>query len=111
MLSIERPDLGIQFVMRNNFNDWNVSVISEREIKATLAGFDGSRSDCFFEGFPSDLMFDGFDRSRARFSISLHDDYELYAFVREVMIDVRAQARASAAAAIVAASVDPDIGA
>lgn len=94
---IERPELGISFVLRYNFHDWCVSVMSDLPIASGLRGFDDSARYCGgFEGFPEHARFKGFRDSRSRFSISLHNDYEAYAFFREIMMDVRQSARAVA---------------
>ncbi len=86
VISIERPDLGIRFVMRDNFHEWSVSVISERQLLCGLRGFDVTSSGCGFEGFPYDLRFGGFGQSNTRFSCSLGNAYDPYAFVREIML-------------------------
>lgn len=106
--SIDRPDLGIRFVLRENYYNWNVSVIAERPIRTDLLGFalDFSESKkrdhekrpfhagqywdyCFFEGFPTDLMFGPFAMNARRFSLAISSDHALYAFVWMVMRDLR----------------------
>jgi hypothetical protein len=102
VFSFERPDLGLQVVMRYNFYDWNVSVVSEKPVTLDLAqlGFThdympSERSEfptgyipgrcwggCFFQGFPTELQFGPFDENPRKFSLYIDDDYELYVFVR-----------------------------
>lgn len=99
--SIERPDLGLQIVLRDNHYNWNVSVISERPVNADLRWFElDFRSDkeraeyhprghwgyCFFEGFPTEFMFGPWSMNASRFSTCIDSDYELYAFVRNLML-------------------------
>lgn len=71
VVSYERPDLGLQFVLRNNFYNWKLSVLSNEPINDPLfpwlffteppvePGYTGNPlADCYFEGFPKDLIFD-----------------------------------------------------
>ncbi len=66
--SFERPDLGIQMVLRGNFYDWKLSVVSEQPIESDLfrylfrttppaTGHDDDLSPSCFEGFPRDRIF------------------------------------------------------
>ena len=106
--SLERPDLGIQVVLRENYHDWNVSVISETPIAADLRGFQldyaraedrarypkgfrapGSWGYCFFQGFPHEVQFGPHSENPRRFSLCINSDYEVYTFVWLLMRDRR----------------------
>jgi hypothetical protein len=106
--SLERPDLGLRIVARDNFYDWNVSVASERDVATDLRGFpldywiesererfkDGyqpgrSWGYCFFQGFPSDMQFGPYKENKRRFSMCVGSDYELFTLVWLIMRDVR----------------------
>ncbi len=109
--SLERPDLGIQIVLRNNYYNWNVSVISETPITTDLRGFqldylDSERKRfpdgyikgrfwgyCFFEGFPEELCFGPFVENPRKFSLWTNGDYMLYTFVWLLMRDIRKGAK------------------
>lgn len=107
--SLERPDLGIQFVLRDNYHDVNMSVISEKPINAdTLRGFelDYSRESdrkefangyrpgrswgyCYFQGFPEDVQFGPFSENPRKFSLCLGSEYSVWTFVWLIMREVR----------------------
>lgn len=104
VFSFERPDLGIQFVLRTNYHDWNVSVVAEKPVNADLRGFvtdfwgekerekwepGGYWGYCFFQGFPHEFFFGPYANDRRRFSTYMSNDYELYAFVRLVLQELR----------------------
>lgn len=105
--SLERPDLGIQFVMRDNFHDWNVSVISEKPITTDLRGFqlDWSEEDkkrfpngytpgrswgyCHFQGFPEEFQFGPFSQNPCRFSMCLGSETKLWTLFFLILRDIR----------------------
>lgn len=67
--SLERPDIGLRFVLRDNFHDWKLSVISEMPVEADFTGLFHTTPPVepdytgnplawvYFEGFPRDLVF------------------------------------------------------
>jgi len=76
---LERPDLGLRFVLRNNFHDWKLSVISELPIDGVdFAGlfrttppidpaYTGDPLDSvYFEGFPEGMTFGYYETSDKR---------------------------------------------
>lgn len=108
--SLERPDLGLQVVLRDNYYDWNVSVISETPIAADLRGFEldysrdedrarypsgfrapGSWGYCYFQGFPREMQFGPFSESPRKFSLCVRSDYEIYTLLWLIMRDRRAK--------------------
>jgi hypothetical protein len=106
--SLERPDLGIQFVLRDNYHDWNVSVLSEKPITTDLRGFelDYSRDEdlkrfpngykpgsawgyCYFQGFPEEVQFGPFKENPCKFSLCIGNDYSVHNFIWLIMRDIR----------------------
>jgi hypothetical protein len=102
--SLERPDLGLQIVLRDNMYDWNVSVVSETPIATDLRGFKLSYSDekererhansgywdyCFFQGFPDELQFGPYSENPRKFSLCINSDYEMYTFLWLITRDRR----------------------
>jgi hypothetical protein len=107
--SLERPDLGLQIVLRDNYHDWNVSVISETPIVASLLqgfkldyssdkerarfpnGYEPGRSwgYCFFQGFPEEVQFGPYSENPRRFSLSIQNAHKVYTFIWLLMRDRR----------------------
>jgi hypothetical protein len=91
--SLERPDLGIRLVLRNNYFDWKLTVISEVPIQSDLFPYlfktmppvepeytGDELAACYFEGFPKDLVFGYQATDPRRWSASL-DDHALWTSV------------------------------
>lgn len=89
--SLERPDLGLQIVLRNNFYNWKMSVISDEPIDVDLTGLCYTASprepeytgDClspvYFEGFPRELVFGYYDESdHRRWSAELYEQESVW---------------------------------
>jgi hypothetical protein len=101
VFSIEPPGKAIRFVMRDNFYNWKVSVIADRDIDINpeglframppaAPGYSGDTlASVYFEGFPKDLIFgyynDAMDAYQVgeqfKFSAELGSDYQLWTFV------------------------------
>ena len=98
--SLERLDLGLQIVLRYNFYDWNVTVVSEAPIGADLRGFEldysraedrarypdgyrapGSWGYCYFQGFPNELQFGPYSENPRKFSLCIGSDFQVYTFL------------------------------
>jgi len=93
---LERPDLGLTLVLRNNFYNWKLSVISTRPIGADFSGLfhtsppidpkytGDSLHPVYFEGFPENLIFGYFIARRStradrqQFSAEIQTDEDLY---------------------------------
>ena len=73
---LARADIGLQFILRENFYDWNLSVKSDKEID--LHGFSDDNRLCFFQGFPSEYQFGHYNKDKRQFSLNPVNDYELY---------------------------------
>lgn len=107
--SLERPDLGIQFILRDNYYNWNVSVIAEKPITTDLYGYvldfsvdekkSGGKAEsfrpgdywdyCYFEGFPDEYRFGPFSLDPRKFSLTVGSDYALYTLIFLIMRDLR----------------------
>jgi hypothetical protein len=109
--SLERPDLGIQFVLRDNYHGWNVSVLLEKPLSDgwnILKGFelDYSRDEdrdrfkdgykpgsswgyCYFQGFPEEVQFGPYMEDCRRFSLCIGSEYSLHTFIWLIMRDIR----------------------
>jgi hypothetical protein len=107
--SLERPDLGLQIVLRDNYHDVNLSVISENPIdEDTLRGFEldyGRDEDrkrfpngykpgqswgyCYFQGFPEEVQFGPYSEDPRKFSLCIGSEYSVYTFMWLIMREVR----------------------
>jgi len=78
VVEYDRKDIGLRVILRDNFHDWKLSVISERPITSCFDGlfhttppvepeYTGDYlSPCYFEGFPRDLVFGYLSKSDGR---------------------------------------------
>jgi len=93
-----RKDLGLKLILRNNFYNWKLSVISDNPIQADFTGlfitspptdeeYTGNKlHPVYFEGFPQDLIFGYYDTSdKKRWSAEICDDYNLTIVVFLIM--------------------------
>lgn len=91
VISFERGDLGVRFVVRDNFYNFKLSVVSERPIKCDAFQFlfktmpprepdytGDALSSCYFEGFPSDLIFGYYSADSRRWSAEIHGQNALW---------------------------------
>jgi hypothetical protein len=89
--SLERSDLGLRVILRDNFSDWKISVVSVRPIESEVLKFmfDPESTylleSCYFEGFPKDLVFGPYAQDHHKFSACIRSKYMLYAMVFELM--------------------------
>jgi len=94
VFQLSRPDRNLQIVLRNNFMDWKMSVISEAPIDADFTGLfhttppvdpdytGDSLHEVYFEGFPKDRIFGYYaDSDRKKWSAEMQHDEEVYAAV------------------------------
>ena len=102
VVEFNREDLGIRFIMRNNFYDWKLTVISKQCILADFAGIFYTESPIepeytgdklhpvYFEGFPSDLIKGYYSQNQKEFSAEINNDYDLWMVLhmtlRELMV-------------------------
>lgn len=98
VVELSRPDLGLRMVVRENFYNWKLSVVSERPVEADFSGlfhttppvdpsYTGDPlSPVYFEGFPEDLVFGYYGTGdKRRWSAEVHGDCRLYTAVFLVM--------------------------
>jgi hypothetical protein len=104
VVSYERPDVGLRLVVRQNFYNWKLSVISEQPLRNNLTeavlprlchtsppideSYTGNElANCYFEGFPDDLIFGYFDQSPlgTRWSAEIWGHEEMWTAVFAIM--------------------------
>lgn len=87
--SMERPDLGLRMIARDNFYNWKLSVISEKPITADFTGLfeTGGEAipECYFEGFPGEFVFGTYEQNPRRWSAEIHGDHRLWTTVFLIM--------------------------
>jgi hypothetical protein len=85
VVTLERPDLGIVAIVRNNFYNWKLSVISNTHIDDPVFPYlfhtqppiepdytGNPLADCYFEGFPRDLIFGYHCENMKAWSAEIH---------------------------------------
>lgn len=82
----EKGKKKVEFVLRGNFHDWNVSVDSDFSLEGLFNKeqrlFDVNSTDyCFFQGFPSDKVYGCYKNGPDHFSACIDDDFKLYVFL------------------------------
>lgn len=98
VVEYHRADLGLTFVVRNNFYNWKLSVESERPVVADFGGlfhttppvdpdYTGNPlASVYFEGFPGDRIHPYYTQGdRRRWSAEIGNDEELWMTVFLVM--------------------------
>jgi hypothetical protein len=92
-----RPDLGVRFIVRNNFHDWKLTVLSEKPIEADFGPmfytepppepeYTGDHLvSCYFEGFPKDLIRGYWSENKSEWSAEIYSDYHMYMVVHMCM--------------------------
>ena len=91
VVMLEREDIGLKIILRDNFYNWKMSVISGKPVNADLEGLaylnpprdPNYTGDClhpaYFEGFPDEYMFSYFLTSdRKELSMELRSDKYVY---------------------------------
>lgn len=78
------PGGGLELVMRNNFYNWQVSVISSEPIKDNFHGlFVPTRTidAVYCEGFDPSWVFGSYENDQRRFTVTLGGDHTLFTFL------------------------------
>jgi hypothetical protein len=78
-------ELGLTLILRGNFSDWKVSVISSAPVECDFLDlFDTSEEWTFHycEGFDHANIFTSYLKNKNNFTLELQDSYELYTFIR-----------------------------
>lgn len=77
----------LRIILRYNFHDWNVSVISSRPL--TLNPRDLSTDYLFFQGFPDECQFSSIVENPRQFSFDVSNDYDLYVLVVKMIEELQ----------------------
>jgi len=88
---LTRKDLGLRLIMRDNFYNWKLSVISEKPVIADFTGLFHTTPpvepdytgdplhQVYFEGFPKELIFGYYEPSdKKKWSAEISGNYGLY---------------------------------
>lgn len=77
--------LGFQLIMRNNFHDWKISVLSSAfSIQADFGGLfeqDEKINPIYCEGFEEKFVFDSYQNNKKFFTVEIRNDYQVYTFI------------------------------
>jgi len=85
--SILNPVLKIKYkdceiIMRYNYYDWNITIVSENEIEFPNGLFDKDKPDCYYQGFPDKYITKtAYNQSKKRFSCCVESHYNFYTFM------------------------------
>lgn len=74
---------GIEFILRNNFYNWKVSVNSSRILDLDFFNsFDYNQKipSIYCEGFPENKVYGAYSENHSKFTIEISNDYDVYAF-------------------------------
>lgn len=95
---LSRPDIGVYFVLRDNFYNWKLSVVSESPIEVDLTdlchtsypidpSYTGNElAPCYFEGFPPEEIFGYYGLSdKKRFSAQIYGGHRLWVAIWLIM--------------------------
>ncbi|MFW6016830.1 MAG: hypothetical protein ACOCRK_10365 [bacterium] len=84
--------LGLQFIIRNNFHDWKVSVLSDMEINLNFGDLfltDFNINPIYCEGFHDCIVFNSYKENNKMFTLELDNNYKLYTFLFMVTNHIR----------------------
>jgi hypothetical protein len=76
---------GLTFIFRDNYYNWNVTVLDNRSDESTPLTFpeymqiDAMQGYCFVEGFPAEYVKGKYEDNPRAFTFACSDDYQLYA--------------------------------
>ena len=83
---VEAP--GIKFIMRNNFYDWKVSVMSMNPLpglqKSKTFDHHEEINSCYCEGFKDSEVYGSYVNSNILFTVSIYDKYSLFMFMKTI---------------------------
>jgi hypothetical protein len=75
---------GVKLILRYNFYDWKVSVISKRDINCDFSLLFNEKENInsiYCEGFKEELVFGMFKDNKKEFTIEIGSKYNLYTFM------------------------------
>jgi hypothetical protein len=81
---IHLKEHGIRIWMRNNFHNWNVSIISDKPLTCNFLNSFSDKNDygyCFCEGM-EDKKFSRYTDNKRKFTVCIGDSYDVYVFFR-----------------------------
>jgi hypothetical protein len=81
---INLKQYALKMIIRNNFYDWKVSVISEKTINADFMGIfkeDENINSIYCEGFKDEQVFQSFKENKIQFTVEINGRYELFTFM------------------------------
>lgn len=97
VVEFARPDLGVRFIVRNNFYNWKLTVLSERPIEADFGPvfytkpppepeYTGDHlHPVYFEGFPRDLVRGYWSQNKCEWSAEIYGDYSMWMVIHMCM--------------------------
>lgn len=75
---------GVRMILRNNFYDWKVSVISERDIDTDFMGLfkqDEEIHSVYCEGFEEEQVFGSYSKNKKQFTFEISGEHKIYTFM------------------------------
>ena len=85
VMLMDIKEYNIKIVLRYNFHNWKISVISKQNIdcdfKELFKEDNEPINSIYCEGFPKDLVFGRYCDNKKQFTIEIYDDYKLYTFM------------------------------
>lgn len=80
---VNLPHIGIKLIMRNNFFDWKVSIISDTDIEIKNYDLfkDRKIEPVYCEGFKKEQVFGPYSENKKQFTIEIEDTYKLITFL------------------------------
>ena len=75
---------GIKIILRDNFHDWKLSIISEKDISIDFLNlFDEEEviNPIYCEGFKDNQVFSSYSKNKSQFTLEIRDDFRLYTFM------------------------------
>lgn len=75
---------GVRMIIRNNFYDWKVSVISEKDIDTDFMGLfkqDEEIHSVYCEGFEEDQVFGPYSKDKKQFTFEICGEHHIYTFM------------------------------
>ncbi len=82
----------IEFIIRNNFYDWKLTVISHQPLKELdkTRLFDPNKKidSCYCEGFDEGWVCESYNNDNCYFTIELNTEYDLYTLIRIIAMQI-----------------------
>jgi len=82
---------GIEFIMRDNFHDWKVSVDSKTKLKLPLELFsypDKQIEKHYCEGFNNEWIYEPYCANEKKFTVEIYNDQMLFTFLFLIKIQL-----------------------